>query len=459
MSATQISELRRVNYALFKNMDALLKRGNEIDPSTKKRSGLNPEQSQEWDAMDVEYDTRKQEIDQLEKNEKRREELAKLDDRMAGREIPEGDPPASDTNKDEIHSKALSAFLTTQPSRWDQETRDIVDQSQKDAPPEAQAMGQCFALMGPRPFKRHYGNTRLRELEQELRFLGIVTGGKGQETIPQQFMAELDVAMLDHSGILQAARVITTATGAAMPWPKVDDTSQIGELLAEDSTATEADPAFTGVTFNAFVYDSKAVRLANTLLQDSGFDLASLLAGMLGIRLGRIMNLHGTTGTGSSQPRGVVTAVLAETTPVAAASATVIVHNDLLNLEHAVDPAYRQRSVWMMHDSIVKHIKKLKDTTGRPLWAAGLSVREPDTINGYRWFVNQGMDSDPPAATEESILFGDFSKYIIRRVMNPLLVRLNELYALKFQTGFVMFDRWDSNLVDAGTGPIKVLQH
>jgi len=440
-------------------MAALLEKGDEKD-SSNKRKGLSTEQSAEWDKMDAEYETRKAEIAMLEKQADRESKLKELDAARAGREpTPGGDPPTPEQKVRAAHGSALRAFLSESPTNWSEETRQAVALSQKEAPAEARGMGHCFTLMGPRPFRKVRRGSEIEKLKEELRFLGIVTPGKGQETVPEDFMAELDTAMLDFSGILQTARTITTATGAAMPWPKVDDTTQIGELLAEDATAAEADPAFTGVTFDAFVYSSKAVRVANTLLQDSAFNLESEIARMLGIRLGRIMNLHGTTGTGSSQPRGVVTAVVAETTPVSAASPTAVAYVDLVDLQHAVDPAYRPQSVFMMHDTTVKAIKKLLDGDLRPLWSSGIAVREPDTILGHRWFVNQDMDADPPAAAEESILFGDFSKYVIRRVINPVIVRLNELFALEFQTGFVMFDRWDSDLVDAGTGPIQVLQH
>ena len=110
----------------------------------------------------------------------------------------------------------------------------------------------------------------------------------------------------------------------------------------------------------------------------------------------------------------------------------------------------------MMADSTLKIVKKLKDSQNRYLWMSGLAFKEPDTINGYPYTINQHM----PAATTtlKSLLFGDFSKYFIRRAGGVMLMRLVERYADYNQTGFVAFQRADGNLVDAGTHPVKYLQ-
>ena len=57
------------------------------------------------------------------------------------------------------------------------------------------------------------------------------------------------------------------------------------------------------------------------------------------------------------------------------------------------------------------------------------------------------------------MLFGDFSKYHIRDVMEVRLVRLDEVYAEYAQVAFLAFSRHDGLLLDAGTHPIKALVH
>jgi len=427
MFISKAAELRRKNDEIHTHMCKLV-----TDADADNHRAMTADEQTRWDALDNEFRLREVEITQHETLEARNPDPA-LDTRQAGREpTPASGDPAAVGGEARVRNqrvnRAFRNFVCQNPGEWDAETRETIQERRTELPPEIRALG--------------------------------LTGSAGGFTVPDDFMAELEKALLSFSGVAQAARGITTATGASMPWPTVNDSGNAGALLAEGSAAPDTtDPVFAAVTFDAFVYTSKILRIANQLLQDTAFPLESELALMLGERLGRILNLHGTTGDGSAKPRGIVTAVLADTTPIGAAGATAITYADLVDLQHGVDPSYRQRNpAFMMHDDILKAIKKLVDGNARPLWAASMAVREPSTILGHPFFINQDMDA-VMAAAAESVLFGDFSKYIIRRVLNPILVVLRERYAEFFQTGIVMFARWDSDLVDAGTGPIKVLQH
>jgi HK97 family phage major capsid protein len=113
----------------------------------------------------------------------------------------------------------------------------------------------------------------------------------------------------------------------------------------------------------------------------------------------------------------------------------------------------------MFHDGGLKMLKKIKvlqysgDTTGQPLWVPGLAAGQADTILGYPYVINQSMTT--PATGVKSILFGDFSKYIIRDVRDVTVIRLDELYAVLGQVAFLALSRHDGDLLDAGTHPIK----
>jgi HK97 family phage major capsid protein len=63
------------------------------------------------------------------------------------------------------------------------------------------------------------------------------------------------------------------------------------------------------------------------------------------------------------------------------------------------------------------------------------------------------------AANAKSILFGDFSNYLIREVMDFTVLRLVERYAEYLQVAFIGFQRVDGNLIIAGTNPIKYYQN
>jgi HK97 family phage major capsid protein len=135
-------------------------------------------------------------------------------------------------------------------------------------------------------------------------------------------------------------------------------------------------------------------------------------------------------------------------------------YSNLVDLELSVDPAYRYNpsSYWMMSDAMLKTIKKLVDGNNRPLWQPGLTASfevgaAPQLLGGYRptildhpYIINQDMA--PPAANAYSILFGDMSRFKVRKVGEGFsLMRLVERYADYLQIGFVGWGRFDSNMV------------
>jgi HK97 family phage major capsid protein len=289
--------------------------------------------------------------------------------------------------------------------------------------------------------------------------LGVTTDTGGGYTVPQGFYDQLMDAQKAYGGMTDAAFVFDTASGNALPIPTDNDTTNSGAILGENVQVGTQDITFGAVTMNAYVYTSKLVLVSNQLLQDTAFNLDAWLSGKLGTRIARAINTHFTTGTGTGQPNGVVTAgTLGYTAGNSTTSGetTAITYDDLVELEHSVDPAYRKNARFMMSDTALKVVKKLKDGIGRPLWMAGLAVKEPDTINSYPYVINQDMAV--PAASAKTVLFGDFTNYFIRRVAGVQVLRLTERYADYNQVGFLAFQRWDGQLVDAGTHPIKYLQ-
>jgi len=209
-----------------------------------------------------------------------------------------------------------------------------------------------------------------------------------------------------------------------------------------------------------FKYSSKSIALPFELLQDSMFNIEGYISNLLQLRKGRIHNRHHTVGTGTNQPRGIVTAAAAG--KVGATGQTVTVtYDDLVDLEHSVDPYYRSAGKWMMHDDTLRALRKLKDGNGRPIFVPGYEQGNPggapDRLLGREIVINQHMPV--MAANAKSILFGDFSKYLIRDVMDTTLFRMTDsAFTLKGQVGFVAFSRSGANMVDVG-GAIKYYQN
>lgn len=295
---------------------------------------------------------------------------------------------------------------------------------------------------------------------EEQRDLSSVTGSAGGFTVPQGFVNELEKALKDYSGIIEApTRKMSTATGNDLPWPTVNDTSNTGELIGENTTVTTADPTFGQVILKAYKFSSKLVLVPIELLQDSAFNIDSELAMLLAERLGRSMNTYMTTGTGTSQPQGIVTASSLGKT---AAAAGAITYDELVDLQHSVDPAYRRLSPgWMFNDTTLGALRKLKDSDGRPIWQpaadASMANGAPGLLLNAPYYINQDMANI--ATGNKSVLFGSLQKFVVRTAREITMVRLVERYAEKGQVGFFAFMRADSRAVNPGGGAIKHLIH
>lgn len=287
--------------------------------------------------------------------------------------------------------------------------------------------------------------------------MSTTTTTEGGYTVQTDVAQSIADALKAFGGMREAAQVIQTDMGNPINFPTSDGTSETGEQIAENTTATSADPSFGVITLNTYKYSSKIVAVPFELMQDSAVDIEAFVRNRLVQRIGRITNTKFTTGTGSSEPRGIVTAASAGKTGTTGQTTTVI-FDDLVDLIHSVDPAYRAGAGcrFMMADSSLKVVRKLKDTTGRPIFLPGydgLGGAMGDSILGYPVTINQ--DVAAMAANAKSILFGDFSKYLIRDVMAYTLFRFTDSAYIKLgQIGFLMWSRHGGNFIDVG-GAVK----
>lgn len=283
--------------------------------------------------------------------------------------------------------------------------------------------------------------------------MSTTTSGEGGYSVPTEVSSTLIDSLKSYAGVRQVATVIRTDGFGALNFPASDGTSEVGELIAENTTATAADPSFTVVAVTAYKYSSKIIAIPFELLQDSAVDMEAFIRQRIVDRLGRITNTHFTTGTGSGQPRGVVTGAAAGKTGATGQTLTVK-FGDLVDLVHSVDPAYRQSGscAFMMKDATLGAIRGLLDSQNRPIFIPGwdgLGKPMPDTILGYRVVVNP--DVATMAANAKSVLFGDFSKYVVRDVMQMSLFRFTDsAYTKLGQVGFLAWLRSGGNLLDSG---------
>lgn len=271
----------------------------------------------------------------------------------------------------------------------------------------------------------------------------------GGYTVPTELANEIVRTMLAWGPMYDPGVTREIVTGAGNPFkiPTVNDTTVPAVAHSEGTALTDdggSDVTFGQKSLDAYGFDTEFVRWSWELDTDSIFAMESLLADLLGERLGRIANSQLTTGTGSSAPNGIVTA---STLGKTAAAVAAITFDELIDLEHSVDPAYRgsPRVRFMFHDNTLKALKKLKDGNGAYIWKGGdVKGGTPATLNGYAYSVNQAMAQ--LATGNKTVLFGDFNKYIVRKVGSPIIGVLRERFWP--DNGIAGLIRFDGELAD-----------
>lgn len=283
--------------------------------------------------------------------------------------------------------------------------------------------------------------------------MSTTTGSEGGFTVNTEVADSVIDALKTFGGMRSVATTISTSGVGLLSFPTSDGTSEIGEIVAENATATDADVAFGTVGLPVYKFSSKITTVPIELLQDSNVDIEEFVNGRLTTNLGRITNQLFTTGTGTSQPRGVVTgAGVGVTAANGTSQVTAVTYDSLVDLQHSVDPAYRNRAGFMFNDNTMREIRKIKDGSGRPIFVPGYDTGNPqgapDRVLGSPITINQ--DVADMAANARSILFGDFSGYYIRDVMGLTLYRFTDsAFTKKGQVGFLAWMRSGGNLIDA----------
>ena len=255
------------------------------------------------------------------------------------------------------------------------------------------------------------------------------TNAAGGYSIPEQMMGEITRSMLAFGPMYDpgVTREIVTSGGNPMPWPTVNDTTVTAGAHTEGATLTDdggKDVTFGTKQLDAFAFDTEWLRISKELMDDSFLAVEALIGSLLGERLGRIANLQLTTGTGSSAPNGIVTA---SSLGVTATGTAAITSDEVIDLQHSVDPAYRSAPgvAYMMNDSTLQAVRKLKDGDGNYLWQMGnIQAGIPATLNGSRLIINQQVPSLGAAA--KVMLFGDMQKYFVRKVGQPLIGAISD---------------------------------
>lgn len=420
MSNTQSLREQRAN--IWDQMQALM------DGATSAGRDLTGEESATYDRLEKDLDTKGAEIERAEKHEARAAEFNRVD--RSGVVAPEGDRVVdSEGNTETDYKVAFDLWARFGHGELTNEQATVLRNAgavDADAAKTIRAAG------------------------------GVGTGSAGGFTVPPEFRNALIERLKFYSSVRQEADYIQTDTGASLPWMTNNDTANVGAILGENTAVTEQDVTFGTASLDVYMYTSLLTRISLQLIQDSALDLNAFLPRKLGERIGRIQNQHFTTGTGTAQPLGLVTGGTAVAAP--AGNVTSFGYDALIDATYRLDPAYLSGGnlKWMGSQAAIAATRKIKDTTGQPLWQPSLQAGEPDRLMNAPIVLNNDMAV--PAANAKSLAFGDFrAGYVVRDVTGVQTLRLAERYAEFLQVGFLAFQRSGGTVQD--TAAYTILQN
>lgn len=264
----------------------------------------------------------------------------------------------------------------------------------------------------------------------------------GGYLVPDEFENQLIQKLHQENVLRSISHVIQTSSGDhKIPVVASEGTAS---WLDEEAAYTESNSSFGQVTLGAHKLGT-LIKVSDELLNDSAFDLTNYISTEFARRLGDSEEEAFLTGNGTGRPTGILNDSNGAKDSVTAAAADAITFDELIDLFYSLKEPYRKNAVFLMNDSTVKAVRKLKDQNGQYIWQPSVQLGTPDMILNRPVFTSQYMPT--LSAGNKIALFGDFSYYWIADRQGRTFKRLNELYAVNGQVGFLGSQRVDAKTI------------
>ena len=272
--------------------------------------------------------------------------------------------------------------------------------------------------------------------------LKIGENTEGGYLAPDEFERTLIEALEEEDIFRNLANVIQTSSGdRKIP---VVATKGNASWVDEEGEIPESDDSFKQVTLSAYKL-ATMIKVSEELLNDSAFDLESYIAKEFGRRMGTKEEEAFFIGDGTGKPTGILDDTAGGEIGKTTASSTAITFDEIMDLFYSLRSPYRKKATFLMNDSTVKAIRKLKDASGNYLWQPSVTAGTPDTILNRPVLTSSYMPEI--AAGNKTIAFGDYQYYWIADREGRSFKRLNELFAITDQVAFISTQRVDGKLI------------
>ncbi len=291
-------------------------------------------------------------------------------------------------------------------------------------------------------YQRAFWNSMRNKMSYDVQnALSIGSDSEGGYLVPDEYEKKLVEALEEEVFFRSLATVIRTSSGDR----KIPIVTSKGEAawIDEGGQFPESDDSFGQTSIGAFKL-ATMIKVSDELLNDSVFSVEAYISKEFGRRIGTKEEEAFFIGDGKGKPVGIFNTTGGADTGVTVASASVT-FDDVMDLYYSLRAPYRNKASWLLNDSTVKAIRKLKDGNGNYIWQPSVREGEPDKIlnRPYRTSIYV-----PELAAGNRVMsFGDYSYYWIADRQGRSFKRLNELFATTGQVGFLASERVDGKLI------------
>lgn len=289
--------------------------------------------------------------------------------------------------------------------------------------------------------KAFWNSIRNRNFYDVRNDLSVGADSEGGYLVPDEFENTLVEALESENIFRKLATVIKTSNGDR----KIPIVTSKGEAnwVDENGTYTPSDDVFGQTVLSAHKL-STAIKISEELINDSAFDMTSYISREFARRMGSKEEEAFFVGDGVGKPTGIF-ASSGGAEIGATAQTSAITFDDVMEIFYSLRSPYRKNAVWVLNDSTVKALRKLKDSNGNYIWQPSVSAGIPDTIFNRPYYTSSYIPE--LKAGNKVMAFGDFSYYWISDRQGRSFKRLNELFAMTGQIGFIASQRVDGKLI------------
>lgn len=365
----------------------------------------------------------------------------------------------ADTTLSDAEKRERVERIDTDVRALEAEARDAVERGEREAEVRSLAARAGGLVVPGAPEGRSGERDEAAELravargdsagvEFDLRTAQSGSAANAGNTKPTTFVAQVIEAMRERSAFLGRTRILTTGGGEVLEYP-VKNGRPTATQVAENVAYGKSDESWSKTNIGAYKY-GVIIEATQEIVDDSALDILGILAQDAGEAVADKVVADLLTGDGTGKPWGWITRAAAGKT---VANTAALTGDAVIDLQHSLLSPYRRNAVFMMNDSTLAVVRKLKDGQGQYLWQPSVQAGAPDILLGTPVLTDPIVA--PIGANAKAIAYGDPSKYLTRQVKNLRVVRSDEYGYDRDVVAFKVTWRGSGDLFD--TASVKTL--